>query len=112
VRPALLAALLASLVLAPGAAATTAPELIVGVSVSLTSRTVQLSTKQVARGNYVEFRVRNRTAHRHLFTMAGRTIVVPARKLRLLAIMFDVRGTYRYVSRGDGNAVRGTFRVS
>jgi hypothetical protein len=44
--------------------------------------------------------------------MAGRTIAVPARRLRLLAIMFDVRGTYRYVSRGDGIAVRGTFRVS
>ena len=111
-RPALLAAVLASLVLAGSAAATTAPELIVGVSVSLTSHTVQLSRKQVARGNSVEFRVQNRTAHRHLFTMAGRTIAVPARRLRLLAIMFDVRGTYRYVSRGDGTAVRGTFRVS
>jgi hypothetical protein len=96
----------------PSAAATTAPKLIVGVSVSLTSHAVQLSSKQVARGNYVEFRIRNRTAHRRLFTMAGRTIVVPARKLRLLAIMFDVRGTYRYTSRGDGTAIRGTFRVS
>jgi hypothetical protein len=108
----LLAAVLASLAFAQGAAATTAPELIVGVSVSLTGRAVQLSTKQVARGNYVEFHVRNKTAHRRLFTVAGRTIVVPARKLRLLAIMFDVRGTYRYISRGDGTAIRGTFRVS
>lgn len=111
-RPALVAAVLASLAFVQGAAATTTPELIVGVSVSLTSHAVQLSRKQVARGNYVEFHVRNKTVHRRLFTVAGRTIVVPARKLRRLAVMFDVRGTYRYVSRGDGTAVRGTFRVS
>ena len=66
----------------------------------------------VNRGYYVQFGVRNTTATRRIFTLAGRTIAVPPRKLRLLAISFGVRGTYRYVSRGAGTAVRGTFRVS
>lgn len=108
----LAAALAAAAVFAASAGATTAPELVVGVSVSMTSSAVKLSSKQVLRGNYVEFHVRNRTAARRTFSVAGRSIVVPARKLRQLAIMFDVRGTYRYVSRGGGTAIRGTFRVS
>jgi hypothetical protein len=99
-------------VLASSASATTAPSLIVPVKVSLTTHAVTLSQKQVNRGYYVEFGVRNRTATRRLFTVAGRTVAVPPRKLRLLAIEFSVRGTYRYVSRGAGTAVRGTFRVS
>ena len=108
----LAAVLAAAAALAASAGATTAPELVVPVSVSMTPTAVTLSKKQALRGNYVEFRVRNRTARRRTFTLAGRTIVVPARKLRELAIMFDVRGTYRYVSRGGGTAIRGTFRVS
>jgi hypothetical protein len=99
-------------VLASSASATTAPSLIVPVKVSLTTHAVTLSQKQVDRGYYVEFGVRNATATRRLFTVAGRTVAVPPRKLRLLAIEFSVRGTYRYVSRGAGTAVRGTFRVS
>jgi hypothetical protein len=94
------------------ASATTAPSLIVPVKVSLTTHAVTLSQKRVNRGYYVEFGVRNRTATRRLFSVAGRTVVVPPRKLRLLAIQFSVRGRYRYVSRGPGTAVHGTFRVS
>jgi len=99
-------------ILASSASATTAPSLIVPIKVSLAPHAVTLSQKQVNRGYYVEFGVRNTTATRRLFTVAGRTIAVPPRKLRLLAIEFSVRGTYRYVSRGAGTAVRGTFRVS
>ena len=99
-------------VLASSASATTAPSLIVPVKVSLTTHAVTLSQKQVNRGYYVEFGVRNATATRRLFTVAGRTVAVPPLQLRLLAIAFCVRGTYRYVSRGAGTAVRGTFRVS
>jgi hypothetical protein len=99
-------------VLASSASATTAPSLIVPVKVSLTTHAVTLSQKQVDRGYYVEFGVRNATATPRVFTVAGRTVAVPPRKLRLLAIEFSVRGTYRYVSRGAGTAVRGTFRVS
>jgi hypothetical protein len=84
----------------------------VPVKVSLTSHGVTLSQKRVNRGYYVQFEVRNRTAARRSFTLAGRTIAVPPRKLRLLAIMFGVRGTFRYVSRGAGTAIHGTFRVS
>ena len=108
----LAAVLAAAAVCAATAGATTAPELVVPVAVSMTRTAVTLSAKQAARGNYVDFRVRNRTAARRTFTVAGRTIVVPARRVRQLAIMFGVRGTYRYVSRGGGTAVRGTFRVS
>ncbi len=111
-QAALVAVVLALAAAASTAQATTAPELIVPVSVSITPKSVSLSSKQVARGNYVEFRVRNRTQRRHTFTLAGRSIVVPAQKLRLLAIMFSARGKYTYVSRGAGNAIRGTFRVS
>lgn len=99
-------------ILASSAAATTEPSLIVPVKVSLATHAVTLSQKSVNRGYYVQFNVRNTTAVRRTFTLAGRTIAVPPRKLRLLAIIFDVRGTFRYVSRGAGTAVRGTFRVS
>jgi hypothetical protein len=74
---------------------------------------VTVSPKQVRRGNYVEFNVRNTTARRRMFSLAGRTIAIPAGKNRLLAITFEVRGKYRYVSRGTtGTPVRGTFVVS
>jgi hypothetical protein len=108
----LAAVLAAAAAFAASAGATTSPELIVPVSVSMTTSAVTLSPKHALRGNYVDFHVRNRTAHRRTFTLAGRTIVVPPRSLRRLAIMFDVRGTYRYVSRGGGTVIRGTFRVS
>ena len=58
--------------------------------------------------------MRNTTSSRRIFSVAGRTIAVPPRKFRYLAINFGVRGTYQYVSRGaaGSNAIRGTFRVS
>jgi hypothetical protein len=99
-------------ILASSASATTQPSLIVPVKVSLTTHAVTLSKKSVGRGYYVQFNVRNTTAVRRMFTLAGRTIAVPPRKLRLLAMIFDARGTFRYVSRGAGTSVRGTFRVS
>jgi hypothetical protein len=101
-------------VTATNALATTQPDYIVGVNVSLKPNAVTLSSKQVRRGHYVQFKVRNATASRRLFSLAGRTITVPAGKFRYLAISFTVRGTYHYVSRppASGNAVRGTFIVS
>ena len=98
----------------PVAHATTRPDLIVGVDVALRTKTVTLSSKQVRRGYYVQFKVRNTTSSRRIFTLAGRTIAVPPRKFRYLAINFGVRGTYHYASRsaGGSNAIRGTFRVS
>jgi hypothetical protein len=71
-----------------------------------------MSPRSAPRGSTVEFRVRNRTASARTFTVAGRRIVVPARKLRFLGFEFDRRGRYVYVSRGPGRVVRGTFRVS
>ena len=99
---------------APNALATTQPDFIVGVNVSLKANAVTLSSKQVRRGHYVQFKIRNATTGRRLFSLAGRTIAVPARTFRYLAISFNVRGTYHYVSRppASGNAVRGTFIVS
>jgi hypothetical protein len=97
----------------PAALATTQPDLIVGVDVALKAHAVTLSAKQVRRGYYVQFRVRNTTPSRRIFTLAGRKISVPARKLRYLVISFDVRGRYHYSSRpASGTAVVGTFSVS
>jgi hypothetical protein len=112
VRVLLLAFVLLALT-ASTAASTTQPDLIVGVNVSLKDNAVTLSQKKVQRGYYVQFKVRNTTSGRRLFTLAGRTIVVPAQKFRYLVINFDVRGTYHYSSRKPaGTPVRGTFRVS
>jgi len=86
--------------------------MLVNVSVSLRSHAVTFSAKQVPRGNYAQFHVRNTTASRHVFTLAGRSIVVPARATRLLVLYFDVRGRFRYASRGGGTAVHGIFRVN
>ena len=97
---------------AAGASATTLPSLTVYVTVALKAKTVKLSSHSVRRGNYVQFRVRNTTRHRRTFSVAGRSIAVPARKLRLMAVEFDVRGRYRYVSRAGRTATRGVFRVS
>ena len=96
----------------PTGAATTMPNLIVGVTVALKPHSVTLSAKQVRRGNYVEFKVRNMTTHKRTFSIAGRKVAVPPRKNRLLVIPFSVRGTYTFVSRGAGVAVHGTFRVN
>jgi hypothetical protein len=110
-RLALLAALFALAL--PGAArATTEPSTIVSVDVSLAAHAVSFSSKRVPRGNYVQFRVRNATSRRHTFSLAGRSIVVPAKRNRLLVLFFDVRGRYAYVSRAGGTAIRGIFSVS
>jgi hypothetical protein len=98
--------------LAAGASATTMPNLIVPVKVALKPHAVTLSQQRVNRGYYVQFGVRNTTGARRRFSVAGRTILVPARKLRFLAISFNVRGTYKIVSRGGGTTVHSTFRVS
>jgi hypothetical protein len=110
--------LLAPLILAAGAftmppigAATTVPSLIVVVKVTLTPQAVHLSAKRARRGNYVRFDVRNATAKRRTFTLAGRGIAVPARRGRFLVILFDARGRYEYVSRTSQTTIRGVFRV-
>ena len=101
-----------ALALAATAGATTEPTLIVGVKVSLGKRAVSLSPSRVSRGMYVQFAVRNTTRTRRVFSVAGRSIVVPALRHRLLVLFFDARGRYRYVSRGGGTALRGVFVVS
>jgi hypothetical protein len=98
--------------LAAGASATTVPNLIVPVKVALKPHAITLSQQRVNRGYYVQFGVRNTTGARRRFSVAGRTILVPARKLRFMAIEFDVRGTYKIVSRGGGTTVHRTFRIS
>ena len=93
-------------------AATTVPSLIVAVKVTLTPHAVSFSAKRAARGNYVRFHVRNTTAKRHTFSLAGRPIVVPARRDRFLVIYFDARGHYTYVSRTPQRpAIHGTFLI-
>jgi hypothetical protein len=109
-RVALVAALTAAL--AASARATTLPSSFVHVEVALKPASVTLAPRSAPRGYTVEFAVRNRTAERRIFTLAGKRIVVPARRLRYLGFEFDRRGTYGYTSRGAGRIVRGTFRVS
>jgi hypothetical protein len=110
-RIAVLGALVA-LAVPAAATATTEPVALVNIRVSLAANRVSFDVKQVPRGNYGQFHVRNTTATRRVFTLAGRSIVVPARGLRLLVLFFDTRGRYPYVSRGSGTALRGVFRVS
>jgi hypothetical protein len=110
-RLALLSAV-GALALAATAGATTEPTLIVGVKVSLGAQAVALSPNRVNRGMYVQFAVRNATRARHVFSVAGRSIVVPALRRRLLVLFFDARGRYRYVSRGGGMTVHGVFVVN
>jgi hypothetical protein len=91
--------------------ATTAPEMILPLDVTLTAKHVGFEPAMARRGSYVQFNVENTTAKRRIFTLAGRRIVIPARSARLLAIEFDVRGKYRYVSRAGASKVAGVFRV-
>ena len=98
--------------LAASARATTLPATFVHVEVALKPAAVTLAPPSAPRGYTVQFAVRNRTAHRRIFSLAGKRIVVPARKLRYFGFEFDRRGTYRYTSSGAGRVVRGTFRVS
>jgi hypothetical protein len=109
-----LAAMMLLLVAVPSGLATTEPGLIVGVDVALKPHTVTLSGKSVRRGFYVDFKVRNTTASRRSFSVAGETVAVPARKTRLLVVNFGVRGKYTYVSRlaSGGAAIRGVFTVT
>lgn len=109
-RVALVAALAAAL--AASARATTLPSAFVHVDVGLKPASVTLVPRSAPRGYTVEFAVRNKTAQRRTFTLAGKRIVVPARRLRYLGFEFDRRGTYAFTSRGGGRVVRGTFRVS
>jgi len=109
VAPLILAA--GILVLPPNGAATTAPSLIVAVKVTLTPQAVRFSAKRAPRGNYVQFNVRNTTAKRRTFSLAGRTIAVPPRRGRFLVVFFDARGRYPYMSRASQAAIRGVFRV-
>ena len=104
---------LALVVAVPTGMATTEPDLLVGVDVALKPDAVTLSSTHVKRGHYVEFKLRNTTTSRRMFSLAGRTVTVPPRKFRFLVIMFDFRGKYAYMSRlASGAAVRGTFTVS
>jgi hypothetical protein len=91
--------------------ATTAPELLLNIDVALHAKTVGFTPKSARRGNYVQFRVTNWTAKRRTFRLAGRYIVVPARKARFIAVEFDRRGKYQYVSRATGSTVKGIFKV-
>jgi hypothetical protein len=110
-RITVLAALVA-LAVPAASTATTEPVALVNVRVGLTAHRVSFDVKQVPRGNYAQFHLRNTTGVRRRFTLAGRSVVIPARRVRLLVLFFDVRGRYPYVSRGGGTAIRGVFRVS
>src|SRR5262249_10079639 len=93
--------------------ATTAPEMILPLDVTLTAKHARFDPAPTARrGNYVQLNVMNATSSRRTFTLAARRIVIPARARRLMAIEFDVRGKYRYVSRAGSSKVVGVFRVS
>jgi hypothetical protein len=110
-RAAVLLALLAA-TCASVARATTIPGRLVQVKVSLRAKTMALSDTSAPRGFTVEFGVRNTTAAARTFSLAGKRILVPARKLRYFGVEFDRRGRYPVVSRGGGTTVRKTFRVS
>jgi hypothetical protein len=109
---ALAAAALSAACLASTARATTEPALLMHVKVALTSSKISLSSSYAARGLEVEFRVRNQTSTRRTFSIAGKTIVVPAKSLRITAVSFQARGRYKVVSRTPKSRVTTTFRVT
>ena len=104
-------ALPALLLCASAAHATTQPSLLQHVKVVLTPTKISLSQAATQRGNEVEFAVRNRTGARRIFSVAGKTIAVPASALRLTAVSFQARGRYRVVSRTRTSRVTVVFRV-
>jgi hypothetical protein len=106
-----LLALGAVLLCVSAAHATTQPSLLQHVKVVLTPTKISLSQAATQRGNEVEFAVRNRTRARRVFSIAGKTIAVPATALRLTAISFQARGRYRVVSRTRTSRVTAVFRV-
>ena len=85
--------LLLTVVAVPSGAATTLPSLIVRVNVALRPSAVTLSVKQVRRGNYVEFKVRNTTPNQRKFMLRAARSPCRPRNYRLLVISFDVRGS-------------------
>jgi hypothetical protein len=109
--------LLAAIVAAPSTAATThattEPALLMHVKVGLLPTKITLSSNHAARGLEVEFAVRNRTSAKRIVTIAGKKMIVPAKKLRITAISFQARGRYRVVSRKAASKARVTtiFRV-
>jgi hypothetical protein len=110
----LLALLVAAAVACCAAAttrATTEPALLMHVQVGLLPTKITLSSNHAARGLEVEFKVRNRTAAKRIVSIAGKTIVVPARKLRITAVSFQARGRYKVVSRTATSRVTTIFRV-
>jgi hypothetical protein len=92
--------------------ATTEPGLLMHVKVQLLPSRIALSSTYAARGLEVEFSVRNKTAAKRYFTVAGKTIVVPAKALRITAISFQARGRYKVVSRVGAKRVTTIFRVT
>jgi hypothetical protein len=91
--------------------ATTQPSLLTHVKVQLTASRISLSAGSASRGSEVEFAVRNRTATKRIFSVAGKRIAVPAQALRLTAISFQARGRYRVVSLTRTSRVSTVFRV-
>ena len=91
--------------------ATTQPSLLMHVKVQLTATQIALSTASASRGSEVEFAVRNHTPARRIFTVAGKRIVIPPQGVRLTAISFQARGSYRVVSRTPTSRVSTVFRV-
>ena len=108
----LLPVALALVVAVPLGRATTAPSTVVPVTVALNPTSVTLSRSEAARGNVVEFRVRNATGSHRMFSVADRTISIPAMTTRRVAIFFNARGRYRYSSRtASGRTIHGIFRI-
>ena len=93
------------------APATTQPSLTFHVKAVLTSSRIALSPAEAPRGSEVEFAVRNRTPRKRIFSIAGKRIAVPADALRLTAVSFQARGSYRVISRTPTSRVSATFRV-
>ena len=108
----LLAALAVCSCTAATARATTEPALLMHVKVGLLPTKITLSSSYAARGLEVEFRVRNQTATKRVFSVAGKAIVVPAKSLRITAISFQARGRYKVVSRVGTRRITTTFRVT
>lgn len=105
---------LAAVQFAAGAAVaprTTEPVRLVAINVTVTAARVKLDMQRIGFQNMAQFRIRNRTAIARTFSIGGQKMRVPANGYRIMLLLCDVRGSFRYTVTPGTGAHRGTLLV-
>ena len=96
---------------AVGAPATTEPLLPTVIHVSLSAKKATMDKKSIERGSVVQFKIRNATPQKRLFTIGGQKVIVKPKGFEILLIAFDARGVYPFTSSSVATVHRGQLRV-